>query len=105
MNKLSFDNLFTRFEIVQAKGKTNSFRIHFYIKTRSSEQAQIIVHEQLFATRDDAIRMVSRIVMRGAINLDHWIWSVNKEHSVTAFHVKPVARYKTQPIEVKDETQ
>lgn len=91
-----------KFDVVQARGNTGSFRIHMHIKRRVKgiHPSTIIVHEGLFATREDAVRMCNRIKARGKIKLAHWIWSQDADASFQCFHVKPTARYKTKPVKV-----
>lgn len=96
MNKLSIDKFDIELSVVATKGKLVGHRVKMAIKAKKHSGIAVLTHELMFADAKDCEDLCHRIRARGYVNLDHWVWTVDKALPFTSLMHAPTARLKTQ---------
>ncbi|UNI72034.1 hypothetical protein [Pseudomonas phage vB_PaeP_TUMS_P10] len=96
MTTFSLDNQLFLIRVMPTKGKLEGYRI--CLTLIKGKERQMLIHEQMFGRREDAMHVRSLITARRVLNLDHWVWAAKSNFFGDELAHKPTARFRTKPI-------
>jgi hypothetical protein len=101
MATLNLKGIHVQYETVVSGPNLDCYRVVLYVQPMCDDLMDMLHHEELFTTPEEAARLRKAIQTKGCLNLEHWVWSPSLATAFGDLQVKPTAVLKTTPYAPK----
>uniref|UniRef100_A0AAU6W3G3 NIPSNAP domain-containing protein n=1 Tax=Pseudomonas phage Cygsa01 TaxID=3138529 RepID=A0AAU6W3G3_9VIRU len=101
MAMLSLKHIHVQYETMVSGPDLDCYRVVLYVQPSGDDMMDMLHHEELFRTPEEAARLRKAISDKGMLNLEHWVWSPSLATAFGDLQVKPTAVLKTTPYTPK----